>query len=224
MLVVAFDSSMRIFTTPQMGVSCTVNFITGEMCLVGEQSVKNHIGVRINTTAQFQTATHVRRFKMWYGYIPSVLKFVSLSELRLVLQILITEKILSQKYHTSGSDLQRRQMDEYYQHDGAPPHFSQVVRQYLNHKFPNRWIGRSGVQNWPQRSPELNPLYYHVWGYVKAMVYAHKVNTREELLKRILNAARSSNNAAMLRRVTDYLATRVRKCIQADGGHFEQFA
>jgi hypothetical protein len=29
----------------------------------------------------------------------------------------------------------RRQM--YYQHDGGPPHFSQVVRQYLNHKFPN---------------------------------------------------------------------------------------
>jgi len=25
----------------------------------------------------------------------------------------------------------------YYQHDGAPPHFSQVVRQYLNPKFPN---------------------------------------------------------------------------------------
>ena len=25
-----------------------------------------------------------------------------------------------------------------YQHDGAPPHFSQFVRQYLNHKFPNR--------------------------------------------------------------------------------------
>jgi hypothetical protein len=29
----------------------------------------------------------------------------------------------------------RRQL--YYQHDGAPLHFSQVVRQYLNHKFPN---------------------------------------------------------------------------------------
>jgi hypothetical protein len=39
----------------------------------------------------------------------------------------------------------RRQM--YYQHDGAPSHFSQVVRQYLNHKFPNRWIGRGGTQN-----------------------------------------------------------------------------
>jgi len=106
----------------------------------------------------------------------------------------------------------------------APPHFSEVVRLYLNYKFPNRWIGRGGAQNWPPRSPDLNPLDYHVWGYVKAMVYAHKLNTREELLQRILSAARSINNAAVLRKVTSSLVTRVRKCIQTDGGHFEQFA
>jgi len=46
----------------------------------------------------------------------------------------------------------------YYQHDGAPPHFSQVVRQYLNHKFPNRWIGRGGAENCPPRSPDLNQI------------------------------------------------------------------
>jgi hypothetical protein len=37
----------------------------------------------------------------------------------------------------------RRQL--YCQHEGAPPHFSQVERQYLNLKFPNRWIGRGGA-------------------------------------------------------------------------------
>jgi len=116
----------------------------------------------------------------------------------------------------------RRQM--YYQHDVAPPHFSQVVRQYLYRNFPNRWIGHGGTQNWPPRSPVLNPLDYHVWGYMKAMVYAHKVNTREELLQRILSTARSINNAAVLRKITSSLVTRVRKCIQADGGRFEQFA
>jgi len=73
----------------------------------------------------------------------------------------------------------RRQM--YYQDDGAPSHFSQVVRQYLNHNFPNRWIGRGGTKNWPPRSPDLNPLDYNVWGYMEVMVYAHKVNTTEEL-------------------------------------------
>jgi hypothetical protein len=37
----------------------------------------------------------------------------------------------------------RRQM--YYKHYGAPPHLSHVIRQYLNHKFPNRWIGRGSA-------------------------------------------------------------------------------
>jgi len=100
----------------------------------------------------------------------------------------------------------RRQM--YYQHDGAPPHFSPVVRQYLNHKFPNRWIGRGGTHNWPPWSPDLNQLYYQVWGYMKAMVYADKVNTQVELLQRILSAARSINNAAVFHKVTSFLWSR----------------
>ena len=110
------------------------------------------------------------------------------------------------------------------QHDGALLHFSQVVRQYLNHKFPSGCIGLGGAQNWPSQSLDLNSLDYHVWGYMKAMVYAHKVNPGEELLQWILSAAESINSAAMLRKVTSSLVTRVRKCIQSDGGHFEQFA
>jgi len=112
----------------------------------------------------------------------------------------------------------------YYQHDRAPSGFIQVFRQYLNHKFSNRWIGLGGAQNWPPWSPDLNPSDCHVWCYVKAMVCAHKVNTREELLQQILSAARSINNAAMPLKFTSSLVTRVRKCIKADGGHFEQLA
>jgi len=116
----------------------------------------------------------------------------------------------------------RRQI--YYQHDRASSDFSHVFRQYLNHKFPNRWIGLGRAQNWPPWSPDLNPSDYHVWCYMKDMVCAHKVNMREELLQQILSVARSINNAAMLRKVTSSLVTRVRKYIQADGGHFEQLA
>jgi len=64
MLVVAFDSSMRIITIPLTGVSCIVDSIAGKMGLDGEQNVTNHVGVRINPLVQFQPATHVRRFKM----------------------------------------------------------------------------------------------------------------------------------------------------------------
>jgi hypothetical protein len=59
---------------------------------------------------------------------------------------------------------------------------------------------------------------------MKAMEYAHKVNKREELLQRILSAARGINNALLLREVSGSLVKRVRKCIQADGSHFEQIA
>jgi hypothetical protein len=113
----------------------------------------------------------------------------------------------------------RRHM--YHQHDRTPPHFSQFVRQYLNHKFPNRWLGQGGAQNWPPRSQDLNPLDYHVWGYMKAMVYAHKVNMREELLHRILSTARVINNTSVPQKFTSTLVIQVRKCIQADGGHFQ---
>jgi len=70
----------------------------------------------------------------------------------------------------------------------------------------------------------MDPLDYHAWVYMKTMLYAHKVKPREELFQRIVSAARSINNAAVLRKVTSSLVTLVRKCIQADGGHIEQFA
>jgi hypothetical protein len=63
-----------------------------------------------------------------------------------------------------------------------------------------------------------------MWGYMKVIVYAHNVNTREELLQQILSAARGIKNAAVLRKVTSSLVTRVRKFIEADRGHFEQSA
>lgn len=45
-----------------------------------------------------------------------------------------------------------------FQQDGAPPHYTVQVRQFLNERFPGRWIGRRGAIEWPARSPDLNPL------------------------------------------------------------------
>ena len=55
----------------------------------------------------------------------------------------------------------------FFQHDGAPPHSSSEVRNFLNYPFPGRWIGREGPHNWPARSPDLSPLDYCVWGLTK---------------------------------------------------------
>ena len=77
----------------------------------------------------------------------------------------------------------------YFQHDGAPPHSSCEVRNFLNYHFPGRWIGRGGPHTWPARSPDLSPLDYSVWGRMKELVYSVNVVTRDALLGRILNAA-----------------------------------
>jgi len=52
----------------------------------------------------------------------------------------------------------------YFQHDGAPLHSSREVRNFLNYRFPGRWIGRGSPHNWSARSPDLSPLDYCVWG------------------------------------------------------------
>jgi len=53
----------------------------------------------------------------------------------------------------------------YFQHDGAPSHYTWHVMQHLNSTFPNRWIGRGSTINWPPRSPDLTPLDFCLWGF-----------------------------------------------------------
>jgi hypothetical protein len=74
--------------------------------LVGEQNVMNHMGVRINPTAQFQPATRVHIFKMLIAldmeeiHFLLCVMFARLSQLKQILQGLIPELILGHKYHT----------------------------------------------------------------------------------------------------------------------------
>jgi len=83
----------------------------------------------------------------------------------------------------------------YFQHGGAPPHSSREIRHFLNYRFAGRWIGRGGPHHWPARSPDLSPLDYCVWGWMKELVYSEKVVTREALLGRILDAADHIRNS-----------------------------
>jgi len=45
-----------------------------------------------------------------------------------------------------------------FQQDGHPAHTSCLARIILNQKFPRRWIGLHGSQEWPPRSPDLTPM------------------------------------------------------------------
>jgi hypothetical protein len=44
-----------------------------------------------------------------------------------------------------------------WQQDGAPPHYGQHVREYLDDTFA-QWIGCRGTIEWPPRSPDLRKM------------------------------------------------------------------
>lgn len=109
----------------------------------------------------------------------------------------------------------------YFQLDGCPAHYFRPVHNWLNEHYGQRWIGRGGPVAWPPRSPDLNPLDFFVWGYIKDIVYATPVNTREELLQRIENAAQTITPQHLLN-VRHSLTHRSQLCVDQNGGHFEQ--
>ena len=76
--------------------------------------------------------------------------------------------------------------------DGAPPHWSTNVRNWLNENLPERWIGRGGAQDcnitWPPRSPDMTPMDYFLWGYIKSKLYVKNYENISDLKAAIISA------------------------------------
>ncbi|KAL1493663.1 hypothetical protein ABEB36_009361 [Hypothenemus hampei] len=79
----------------------------------------------------------------------------------------------------------------WFQQDGAPPHYSQLVRNYLDTIFQNKWIG-----------------------------YVNRPNNIEDLKIRITEEIRLIT-PQMLTNVTKKFANRLAHCQQVNGGQFE---
>ena len=110
-----------------------------------------------------------------------------------------------------------------FQQDGAPPHYATIVRDFLDSTFPQRWCGRGGGEGWrawPPRSPDLTPLDFFLWGYVKALVYQVKIKDLFHLKTRIADAI-NTVTPAMLGRVWQDLEYRLDVCRATNGSHIE---
>jgi len=53
---------------------------------------------------------------------------------------------------------------------------------------PNRWIGRDDPTPWPPRSPDITPLDFFLWGYVKDKVFPTSVPDITNLKARLTDA------------------------------------
>lgn len=108
-----------------------------------------------------------------------------------------------------------------FQHDGAPPHRTQQVKNYLNTEF-DTWIGNGGTIEWPARSPDLTPVDFSIWGLVKDKVYSSRMNNSNELKEKIRfefqNISRETSE-----NIQRNILKRIRLCIHKNGENFEQY-
>lgn len=108
-----------------------------------------------------------------------------------------------------------------FQQDGAPAHYYFAVRRYLDEEYPGRWIGRRGPVEWPARSPDLTPLDFFLWGYLKSKVYSTAPDSIDVLKQRIVEECRAISPDTFYR-VRQEFNNRMFYCQEVDGAHFEQ--
>jgi hypothetical protein len=111
----------------------------------------------------------------------------------------------------------------YFQQDGCPAHSATIVTNFLNERFPGKWLGRYGPIRWPARSPDFTPLDFFLWGEIKRLVYENRpvINSVEELQERI-TAAFQTVISDVVKEAVYSMARRARLCLSEKGGHFEQ--
>ena len=72
------------------------------------------------------------------------------------------------------------------------PYWAQQVGDWLNLNLPQKWIGRVNSQDtnipWPARSPDLTPMDFFVWGYIRSKVYVRNYENMTDLKALIVAA------------------------------------
>ena len=64
---------------------------------------------------------------------------------------------------------------------------------FLDATFRNRWIERDGPTPCPTRSPDITPVDFFLWGYVKDKVFSTPVRDITNLKARITDAFATIN-------------------------------
>lgn len=104
--------------------------------------------------------------------------------------------------------------------DGAPPHCTNLVKDFLLEKFQDRVISRGTPIIWPAHSPDLNPLDFHFWGVAQQQVYKEYPETIENLIDCVKSFA-ARYDSSVIERVAANVVKRAKLCLDANGGHFQ---
>ena len=105
---------------------------------------------------------------------------------------------------------------QWLQQDGANPHSLHESLAWLQQRFPDRLISRRCDPQWSPHSPDLNPLDFYLWGYLKDRVYGNNPQTIPDLKAAIRVIPREE-----CRRVIENFAHWIQMCLQHQGAYVE---
>ena len=108
----------------------------------------------------------------------------------------------------------------WFQQDGAPPHTTQMVRDWLASKFDDRVISHKTDRPWPPGSPDMSPLDFYFWGRSMAELRRCPPSSMEELKETVTDFALSLSPAEVSSAV-NHVKVRAEACIKAKGDNFE---
>jgi len=74
---------------------------------------------------------------------------------------------------------------------------------------------------WPSNRPDLNPVHYKICGLLQQRVYSRKIQNVDELRQCIVEEWERLDQRVIDNAVKQWLR-RLRSCVAAKGGHFEQ--
>lgn len=104
----------------------------------------------------------------------------------------------------------------WFQQDGATAHTDTDTMDFLRKAFPGRLVSPGGDVNWPERSPDLSPCDYFLWGFLKFMVYNDRPQTLEDLQNNIRTEI-TNIPVHMLERVDLNFRNRLKQCVDSGG-------
>lgn len=111
--------------------------------------------------------------------------------------------------------------DLWFQLDGASIHSTREVRNILDEMFPGKWIGRFSDNPWPARSPDLTPLDFFLWGYLKNKVYAERPFRSIDVLIESIRRNALAIPPQFLRNAVREVHNRTMLCMERNGRHVE---
>ena len=128
-------------------------------------------------------------------------------------------EVLQKFWTTLGRRRGFKKDGQWFQQDGATPHISNETLQWLR-RFGDRLISRRCEIEWAPHSPDLNPPYFYLWGYLKDDVYENNPQIIPELKRAITGRIRRISVEECVQ-VIDNFANRIHVRLQRRGTHLE---